>query len=76
MKMGIRELTQEANELADKVEVRLCKDCRYFMGVSCFAPENMKIDLVNGGKKSANSTTYLRAEPSKCGEDGAWWEAK
>ena len=75
--MGIRELTKEASELADKVEVKLCKDCRYYISEQCFAPENMKADLVKGGKKPRLSVNYLRSICyDGCGEEGAWWEAK
>lgn len=61
---------------ADEFNPPLCKDCRHFLRHSCYAPDNMKPDYVNGGKRSVQSPGLLRDLDSLCGEAGNWWEPR
>jgi len=56
--------------------VRLCKDCRHFVGDSCYTQRNRAFDYVNGGSSPRNSPAFLREFESRCGPGGIWWEAK
>ena len=56
--------------------IKLCRDCKHFADGSCRHYDNMRQDYVNGGITTRNSADFLRADPSKCGTDAKWWEAK
>lgn len=59
-----------------EIEIRLCKDCGHFRAEDCWAPGNMKRDLIHGGKTTRNSISFVREADALCGEQAAWFVAK
>ena len=55
--------------------LRLCRDCSFFSpSGDCEYPDNIRIDLVNGGRKHIDTPSMLRegvwTGPGRCGEKG------
>ena len=63
--------------------MKFCKDCVHFQSYrqmplqpECFAPQNdVKQDQVYGYKRFPEARS-VRLNPTKCSEDGAWFEQK
>lgn len=64
--------------MEDKREVKLCKDCRYYLMGQCWH-KPLRYDLVTGGTIPRNPYTERSDSISRadlCGPEGKLWEAK
>ena len=55
--------------------VKLCRDCRHFVGQTCRHPSNLVPDYVNGGKTSVHTPEFLRTQ-MMCGRAAEWFQAR